>query len=214
MLCSSEYWTMEEVKKLSNSEYFTPSSETFRIYKTDSVCCLVLRVPRDSDPRMTALARTGNSCKRQTRPLVRKSDPHQQTHNCLTVIKIWSQGPDGRFIPRQTGRLAVSRNIRQRLRLRCRCLYPARELKLELLGKKVLRHIGNFARCTPARDLLAAFNLPHVYGYITKLCRQQAEVIQNHENEHGRGIGQGEARHRKYKRLNLCGGEAYGRSVE
>jgi hypothetical protein len=30
--------------------------------------------------------------------------------------------------------------------------------------------------------------------YITKLCRRQAEVIQNHANEHVRGIGQGEAR--------------------
>jgi hypothetical protein len=28
-----------------------------------------------------------------------------------------------------------------------------------------------------------AFKLPPLYDYITKLCRQQAEVIQNHENE-------------------------------
>jgi hypothetical protein len=39
------------------------------------------------------------------------------------------------------------------------------------------------------------------------LCRKQAEVIQNHENEHVRGIVQGEARHRKYKRLKLGGGK-------
>jgi hypothetical protein len=37
--------------------------------------------------------------------------------------------------------------------------------------------------------------------YITKLCRRQTEVIQNHENKHVRGIGQGESKHRKYKRL-------------
>jgi hypothetical protein len=37
------------------------------------------------------------------------------------------------------------------------------------------------------------FNIPYVYDYITKLCKQQAEVIQNHENEHVRGIGQGES---------------------
>jgi hypothetical protein len=43
----------------------------------------------------------------------------------------------------------------------------------------------------------------------TELCRQQAEVIQNHENEHVRRIGRGEARHRKYKRLKLGGGQAY-----
>jgi hypothetical protein len=47
------------------------------------------RVTRDSDPKMTALAKTSN-CKRQTRPLVRDSAPHRQTRNCLTVIKIWS----------------------------------------------------------------------------------------------------------------------------
>jgi hypothetical protein len=38
---------------------------------------------------------------------------------------------------------------------------------------------------------------------MTKLSRQQAEVIQNHENANVRNIGQGEARHRKYKRLKL-----------
>jgi hypothetical protein len=46
------------------------------------------------------------------------------------------------------------------------------------------------------------------------LCRQQAEVIQNHENEHVPGIGQGEARRRKYKKLKLGGGEAYDRSSD
>jgi hypothetical protein len=48
------------------------------------------RVPRGSDPRLTALAKAYNNCKRQTRPLVRESAPHQQTRNCPTVIKIWS----------------------------------------------------------------------------------------------------------------------------
>jgi hypothetical protein len=51
-----------------------------------------------------------------------------------------------------------------------------------------------------------AFKIPYVYDYITKLCRQQAEVILNHDNENVRNIGQGEARHRKYKRLKLGGG--------
>jgi hypothetical protein len=55
-----------------------------------------------------------------------------------------------------------------------------------------------------------AFKIPYVYDYITKLCRQQAEVIQNH-NENVRNIGQGEARHRKHKRLKLGGGHAYDR---
>jgi hypothetical protein len=84
-------------------------------------------------------------------------------------------------------------------------------LKLQRLQNKVLRNIGNFPRCTPVRDMHTAFNLPYSYDYITKLCRKQAEVIRNHENEHVRGIGQGEARHRKYKKLKVDGGQAYDR---
>jgi hypothetical protein len=39
--------------------------------------------------------------------------------------------------------------------------------------------------------------------------QQQAEVIQNHENEHVRDIRQGGGRHGKYKRLKLGGSQAY-----
>jgi hypothetical protein len=53
-----------------------------------------------------------------------------------------------------------------------------------------------------------------VYDYTTKWRRQQSEVIQNQENEHIRSIGQGKARHRKYKRLKLGGGQAYDRSSD
>jgi hypothetical protein len=87
-------------------------------------------------------------------------------------------------------------------------------LKLQHLQNMVLQTIGNFARCTPVRVLRTAFSLPWVYDYITKLCRQQAEVIQNHENGHVGGIGQGEARHRKYQRLKLSDGEAYDHSSD
>jgi hypothetical protein len=52
-------------------------------------------------------------------------------------------------------------------------------------------------------------NFPYVYDFITKTCRQQAEVIQNHENKNVRYIGQGEAGHRKYERLKLGGGHVY-----
>jgi hypothetical protein len=85
-------------------------------------------------------------------------------------------------------------------------------VKLQRLKNKVLCTIENCPRCTLIRDLHTAFSLPYVYGYITKLCRQRAEVAQNRENEHVRGIGQGEARHRKYKRLKLGGDRAYDRS--
>jgi hypothetical protein len=83
---------------------------------------------------------------------------------------------------------------------------------MERLQNKVLRTIGNYPRRTPVRDLNMYFQIPFVYNYITKLSRQQAEVIQNHDNENVRTAGQGEARHRKYKRLKLGGGQAYDRS--
>jgi hypothetical protein len=57
-----------------------------------------------------------------------------------------------------------------------------------------------------------AFQIPYVYDYVTKSCRQQAEVIQNHENENVRYIGEGETGHRKYKGLKLGGGHVYDRS--
>jgi hypothetical protein len=87
-------------------------------------------------------------------------------------------------------------------------------MKLQRLPNKVLRTIGNFQRHTPVRDLHIAFKIPYVYDYITKLFRQQAEVIQNYDNENVRNIGQSEARHRKYKRLKLGGGQAYDRSSD
>jgi hypothetical protein len=81
-------------------------------------------------------------------------------------------------------------------------------LKLQRLQNKVLRTIGNFPKRTSVRDMHTSFEMPYVYDYITQSCTQQAEV-QNHENETVRYIGQGEARHRKYKRLKLGGGHVY-----
>jgi hypothetical protein len=85
-------------------------------------------------------------------------------------------------------------------------IYPTRK-------NRVLRAIGSLDRSTPTRDLHLAFKIPYVYDYITKLCRRQAEVILNHENPNVRAIGQGEPKHRKYKRLKLGGGQAYNRST-
>jgi hypothetical protein len=56
--------------------------------------------------------------------------------------------------------------------------------------------------------LHADFNLPYEYDHITKLCRQQAEVIQNHKKDNFCRIGQGEARH-KNKSLKPGGGHTY-----
>jgi hypothetical protein len=100
--------------------------------------------------------------------------------------------------------------------LSCEFSADTQLLILQRLQNKVLRTNGTFSRETPVRDLHTAFNLPYIYDYIIRLCRQQAEVIQNHENEHVRFIGQGEATHtsRKYKRLKLGGGQAYDHSSD
>jgi hypothetical protein len=85
-------------------------------------------------------------------------------------------------------------------------------LKLQRLQNKILRSICNFPRRTLLHDLHAFFSLPYVYDYVTKLFRKQAEVTQNHKNGNVRNIGEGETRYRKYKKLILGGGQAYGRS--
>jgi hypothetical protein len=87
-------------------------------------------------------------------------------------------------------------------------------LKLQRIKKKVLRNILKFQRCTPLRDLHTPFSQMYVYDYVTKLCRQGAEGLQNHENEHFRLIGQSEASDRKYKRLKFGGDQAYHRSSD
>jgi hypothetical protein len=87
-------------------------------------------------------------------------------------------------------------------------------LKLQRLQNRVLRAIGNFPWRTPVHELHKVFSIPYVYDYKTKLSGQVPEVIQNHENANVRNIGQSEARHRKYKRLKLGGGQAYDRSSD
>jgi hypothetical protein len=89
-------------------------------------------------------------------------------------------------------------------------------IKLLRLQNKVLRTIENFPKCTPVSEMHTAFNLPYIYiyDYIITLCRKQTEIMRNHENEHVRGIGKREARHRKYKRLKFGGGQAYDRSSD
>jgi hypothetical protein len=64
-------------------------------------------------------------------------------------------------------------------------------MKLQRLQNKLLRNIGNYPRRTPVRHLHLAFQILFVYDYVTKVCRQQTDVIQNHENENVRTIGQG-----------------------
>jgi hypothetical protein len=63
-------------------------------------------------------------------------------------------------------------------------------LKLQRLQNRVLRTTGNFSRRTSVRDLHVVFQIPYVYDYLTKLCRQQADVIQNHDNENYSTLGE------------------------
>jgi hypothetical protein len=74
--------------------------------------------------------------------------------------------------------------------------------------------IGKLDRLTLVREIHAAFKIPYVYGYITKLCRTQAEVILNHANPNVCGIRQEEAMHRTYKSIKLGAGQAYDRSAD
>jgi hypothetical protein len=67
--------------------------------------------PTGHGPENDCAGEGGQRRKRQTGPFVRDGESHQQTRNCLTVIKIWSWAPDGCLTQRQTGRLTVGRNI-------------------------------------------------------------------------------------------------------
>jgi hypothetical protein len=53
-----------------------------------------------------------------------------------------------------------------------------------------------------------------MYDYIILLCRTKAEVNLNHVNPNVRDIGQGEVRHRKYKRRKVDGGQAHDRPAD
>jgi hypothetical protein len=55
-------------------------------------------------------------------------------------------------------------------------------LQLQRLQNKVLSTIGNFPRHTPVCELHKALNNPYIYEHITKLCRKQAKILQNHAN--------------------------------
>jgi hypothetical protein len=77
-------------------------------------------------------------------------------------------------------------------------------MKLQRLQNKVLRTNGNFPRRTPVRELHKAFSIPHIYDYITKLSRQQAEVILNHENVNVRNIGHAKPGTESTRGLNLA----------
>jgi hypothetical protein len=53
----------------------------------------------------------------------------------------------------------------------------------------------------------------HIYD-ITKLCKQQTEVIENYESANIHDIGKSEARQGKYEKLKLGRDHAYDRSCD
>jgi hypothetical protein len=85
-------------------------------------------------------------------------------------------------------------------------------LKLQRLQNKVIRTTDHFPRRTPTRELHMALKITYVYDFATKLCMQQAKVVQNHEDVNICNNGQGNALQRKYTRLKLGGGQVYGNS--
>jgi hypothetical protein len=84
--------------------------------------------------------------------------------------------------------------------------------KLQQVPNRVLHTIGNFPRHTLIVDMHVALQVPYIYNYITKLCRRQAEINHNNENENVHNIGKDKTTHRKYKGLKIGSGRLYDRS--
>jgi hypothetical protein len=70
-------------------------------------------------------------------------------------------------------------------------------LKIAASAKQASPHHLKFTKVHIGPRFAHGFQPSYVYDFIAKLYGQQAEVIQNHENEHVRSVGQGEGRHRK-----------------
>jgi hypothetical protein len=87
-------------------------------------------------------------------------------------------------------------------------------LKIAAPIKQGYPHIGKLPRSTPVSDLHMTFNLLYVYDYITDYAGNKQKSYKVKRTYTFTGVGQGEARHRKYKRLELGGGQAYDHSSD
>jgi hypothetical protein len=83
-------------------------------------------------------------------------------------------------------------------------LPPPGNLKLQRLQNKVLRTIGNIPRHTPVRELHKAFNSPYIYDYVTKLCRQQAELYKIMKMQMSALLGKAKPDTENIRGLNLA----------
>jgi hypothetical protein len=79
-----------------------------------------------------------------------------------------------------------------------------RKFAVGSVPKNYKRFQNNRESSTPVRDIHTAFNRPYVYDYVIKLCRKQAEVVRNLENEHIRGIGEVKPDIENIRGLNLA----------
>jgi hypothetical protein len=61
------------------------------------------------------------------------------------------------------------------------CLNVYRVLKLQRLQNNSVRAFEKFSERTPTRGLHGSCEIPYVYDFVTKLCRQQAGVVLKHE---------------------------------
>lgn len=44
------------------------------------------------------------------------------------------------------------------------------------------KYVIAYCFCTLVLDLHVTYKLTHIYDHVTKLCKQKADVVQNHEN--------------------------------
>jgi hypothetical protein len=107
-------------------------------------------------------------------------------------------------------RVRIFRSVMSYACLACKFKANTRLLKLctALSKQRLATSLIIFPKCILVRKLHMAFRVTYIYDHITKLCRQQAKVIQNHENANVHDIRKGEARQRQYKRLKRGGGKA------
>jgi hypothetical protein len=83
--------------------------------------------------------------------------------------------------------------------------------KIAVLAKQGFPYHWKFSKVHTSLRFAHGFQPSVCIPLCNKIVQAKAEVIQNHENEHDHSIGQGEARHRKYKTIKLGGGQVYDR---
>jgi hypothetical protein len=64
-------------------------------------------------------------------------------------------------------------------------------------------HHWQFSKATPVRHMRVAFKISYVYYSITKLCRQDAQIIQNLENANVYNSGEGRHQAKNIRGSNL-----------